>query len=151
MRVYTYFSAYVIKIIKKYIKIPNFEVGLMVIPIIQPLQPVANYFQLIETNLRGYKSTSYAWPEGERNLQTLYSVGAQFQVCYSRASCTSQIYPGNPFFLEMLINVYYILCAHILEGFQRGKGWMDPDDGLFEDCGRIQVISPLFYYCTCHS
>ena len=43
-RVQSYFSEYAIKIIKKYIKIPIFEVGLMVIPVIQPPQPMANYF-----------------------------------------------------------------------------------------------------------
>ena len=57
-RVYTRvqldFSAYAILMIKKYIKIPIFEAGLMVIPVIQPPQPVANCFQLIETTLREY-------------------------------------------------------------------------------------------------
>ena len=66
--VHTHFSAYAIKIIKKYIKIPIFEAGLMVIPVIQPPQPVANCFQLVETTLREYKIPSHAWPKGERNL-----------------------------------------------------------------------------------
>ena len=67
-RVHRYFSAYAIKIIKKYIKIPIFEAGLMVIPVIQPPQPMANCFQLIETTLRKYKIPSCAWPKGERKL-----------------------------------------------------------------------------------
>ena len=67
-RVQRYFSAYAIKIIKKYTKIPIFEAGLMVIPVIQPPQPMANCFQLIETTLREYKSPSYAWPKGGRKL-----------------------------------------------------------------------------------
>ena len=67
-RVYTYFSMYSIKIIEKYIKFPNFEVGLMVIPVIQPTQPVANCFQLIETTLREYKSPSYAWSKGREKI-----------------------------------------------------------------------------------
>ena len=78
-RVHIYFSSYAIKIIKKYIKFPIFKVGLMVIPVIQPPQPVANCFQLIETTLREYKSPSCVWNKGERKLQTLYSIGAQFK------------------------------------------------------------------------
>ena len=65
-RVHTYFSAYAILIIKKYTKFPIFEAWLMVTPVVQPPQPVANCFQLIETTLREYKSPSYAWPKGER-------------------------------------------------------------------------------------
>ena len=47
-RVHMYFSAYAIKIIKKYIKNPYFRVGLMVTLVVQPPQHVANCFQLLK-------------------------------------------------------------------------------------------------------
>ena len=45
--------------------------------------------------------------------------------------------------LKMIIILYDISCAHILEESQRGEGWTNPEDGLLEGHGRIQVISPL--------
>ena len=106
---------YAIKIIKKYIKIPIFEAGLMVIPVIQPPQPVANCFQLIETTLREYKSPSYAWPKGREKNYRHYTLLEPDSSLISRASCTSQVFTGNPCFLEMFISLYAILCAQVLK------------------------------------
>ena len=47
-RVQLHFSAYSIKIIKKYIKSPYFRAGSMVTLVIQPPQHVANCFQLLK-------------------------------------------------------------------------------------------------------
>ena len=47
-RVHMHFPAYAIKIIKKYIKIPYFQAGLMVTLVVQPPQHVANCFQLLK-------------------------------------------------------------------------------------------------------
>ena len=47
-RVHMYFSAYAIKIIKKYIKNPYFRAGLMVTLVVQTPQHVANCFQLLK-------------------------------------------------------------------------------------------------------
>ena len=38
----------------------------MVIPVIQPPQPMAQLLLTAETNLREYKSPSKVWPKGER-------------------------------------------------------------------------------------
>jgi len=87
----------------------------MVIPIIKPPQPVANYFQLIETNLREYKSPSYAWPKGGEKNYRHYTLLEPNSSLISHASCTSQVFTGNPCFLEMFISLYVILCAQVLE------------------------------------
>ena len=47
-RVQLHFFTYAIKIIKKYIKIPYFRVGLMVTLVVQPPKHVANCFQLLK-------------------------------------------------------------------------------------------------------
>ena len=68
-----------LKIIKKYIKIPYFWAGLMVTPVVQPPQHVANYFQLIETTLREYKSPSCVWPKGEKFYRHYTLLESQFK------------------------------------------------------------------------
>ena len=77
--VHTHFSVYAIKIIKNIYIIPYFRAGLMVTPVVQPPQHVANCFQLIETTLREYKSPSCAWPKGERNYRYYTLLEPQFK------------------------------------------------------------------------
>ena len=114
-RVQLEFSAYAIKMIKKYIKIPYFQAGLMVTQVVQPPQHVANCFQLIETTLREYKSPSCAWPKGERKIIDIILCWSPNSSLISHASCTSQVFTGNPCFLEMFITLYVISCAQFLE------------------------------------
>ena len=87
----------------------------MVIPVIQPPQPVASCFQLIETTLREYKIPSYAWPKGERENYRHYTLLESHSSLISCASCTSHIFTGNPCFLEMFISLYVISCAQVLK------------------------------------
>ena len=101
MRVHIYFSAYALKTIKKYIKIPYLRAGLMVTPVVQPPQHVANYFQLIETTLREYKSPSCAWPKEERNFIDIILCWNPNSSLNSRASYTfpnlyrKPLFPGD--------------------------------------------------------
>ena len=96
-----------LKSLKIYIKIPIFEAGLMVIPVIQPPQPMVNCFQLIETTLREYKSPSYAWPKGERKNYRHYTLLEPNSSLISRASCTSQIFYRKPLFPG---DVHQLIC-----------------------------------------
>ena len=68
-RVYTRvqldFSAYAIKMIKKYIKIPYFWAGLMVTQVVQPPQHVANCFQLLKL-IRGSIKAPHVYGLRER-------------------------------------------------------------------------------------
>ena len=115
----------------------------MVIPIIQPPQLVAQLFPISETTLREYKSPSYVWPKGERKIQILYFVGALFKSNILVPPALPRYIQETLVSLKMIIILYDILCAHILEESQRGEGQMDPEDGLLKGRGRIQVISPL--------
>ena len=69
-RVYTRvqldFSAYAIKMIKKYIIIPYFRAGLMVTQVVQPPQHVANCFQLLKL-LGGSIKTPHVYGLRERD------------------------------------------------------------------------------------
>ena len=87
----------------------------MVIPVIQPPQPVANCFQLIETTLREYKSPSCSWPKGEREIIDIILCWSPNSSLISHASYTSQNFTGNPYFLEMFISLYVISCAQVLK------------------------------------
>ena len=77
-RVQLHFSAYAIKIIKKYIKIPYFRAGLMVTLVVQPPQHVATCFQLLKL-LGGSIKTPHVYGLREReNLLILYFVGIPY-------------------------------------------------------------------------
>ena len=97
-RVQLHFSAYAIKIMKKYIKIPYFRAGSMVTQVIQPPQNVANYFQLLKL-LGGSIKTPHVHGLREReNLLILYSVGIPYPSLIPRASCTFPVHYRKPFF-----------------------------------------------------
>ena len=87
----------------------------MVTPVVQPPQPVANCFQLIETTLREYKSPSHAWPKGGREIIDIILCWSPNSSLNSHASCTFPDFTGNPCFLEMFISLYVISCAQVLE------------------------------------
>ena len=64
-RVQLHFSAYAIKIMKKYIIIPYFRAGLMATQVVQPPQHVANCFQLLKL-LGGSIKTPHVYGLRER-------------------------------------------------------------------------------------
>ena len=121
----------------------------MVTPVVQPTQHVANYFQLIETTLREYKSPSHAWPKGEREIIDIILCWNPISSLISCASCTFPDFYRKPLFPG---DVHQFICHLVctsLESILVRQGQDNSDDGLFEYRGRIQVISPPFYYCTC--
>ena len=70
----------------------------MVTPVVQPPQHVANCFQLIETTLREYKSSSCAWSKGERNFIDIILCWNPNSSRNSRASCTFPDFYRKPLF-----------------------------------------------------
>ena len=117
-RVQRYFFAYAVKIIKNiYKKNRIFEVGLMVIPVIQPPQPVANCFQLIETTLREYKSPSYAWPKGERKIIDIIPCWSPIQVWFPVPHALPRFLP------ETLISGR---CSSTYMSSRVHKSWKNP-------------------------
>ena len=150
-RVHMYFSAYAIKIIKKYIKIPYFRAGLMVTLVVQPPQYVVNCFQLIETTLREYKSPSCAWPKGERNFIDVILCWNPNSSLNSCASCTFPNLYRKPFFPGYVHPFIFHLECTSLESILARQGW----DGSgrrsvrrsWKDSGDLST----FYCCTCCS
>ena len=150
-RVHMYFSAYAIKIIKKYIKIPYFRARLMVTLVVQPPQHVANCFQLIETTLREYKSPSCAWPKGGRNFIDIILCWNPNSSLNPRASYTfpdlyrELLFPGDvhPFICHLeCTSLGRILARQGRDGSGRRsarRSWKDSGD-----------LSTL-YLCTCYS
>ena len=149
-RVHMYFSTYSIKIIKKYIKIPYFRAGLMVTPIVQPPQHVANCFQLIETTLREYKSPSCAWPKGERNFVDIILCWNPNSSLNSHASYTfPDFYRKTLFPRDVHKFICHIECTSLesilarqgRDGSRRRsarRSWKDSGD-----------LSTLYFYTCC--
>ena len=151
MRVHLYFSTYAIKIIKKYIKIPYFRARLMVTPVVQPPQHMANYFRLIETTLREYKRPSCVWPKGERSIIDIILCWNPNSSLIPRASCTfldlyrKPLFPGDvhPFICHLeCTTIESILVRQGWDGSRRRsarRSWKDSGD------------LSTFYFCTCCS
>ena len=140
-----------LKSLKIYIKIPYFWAGLMVTPVVQPPQHVANCFQLIETTLREYKSPSCAWPKRERNFIDIILCWNPNSSLNSHASCTfpdfyrKPLFPGDvhPFICHLECkSLESILARQGQDGSRRRsvrRSWKDSGD------------DSTFYYCTCCS
>ena len=149
-RVHMYFSAYAIKIIIKYIKIPYFRAGLMVTPVVQPPQHVANYFQLIETTLREYKIPSCAWPKGERKFINIILCWNPNSSLNSRASCTfldlyrKPLFPGDvhPFICHLECTSLESILAR--QGRDESVRWSVRRS--WKDSGDLST----HYFCTCY-
>ena len=114
-RVHMYFYAYSIKIIKNIYKNSLFSGWVDGYSGSSTTPTRAQLFPTDETTLREYKNPSCAWPKGGRNLEILYSVGIPIQVWIPVPPALSQIYTGNPCFLEMFIHLYAISSAQVLK------------------------------------
>ena len=113
----------------------------MVTQVVQPPQPVANCFQLLKL-LGGTIKIPHVYGLRERENYWYYTLLVfPIQVWFPVPPALSQFIVGNPCFLEIHIPLYVISYAPVWKESQRGKGWMDPDDGLRRPW-KDQVISP---------
>ena len=148
-RVHMYFSAYAIKIIKKYIKIPYFRAGLMVTQVVQPPQHVANCFQLLKL-LWGSIKAPHVYGLREREIidiilcwnplsKSEFPCLLHFPVHYKKP-----LFPGDAH-----LSICHLVCTSS-EGILARQGW----DGSrrrsarrsWKDSGDLSTR----YFCTCY-
>ena len=148
-RVHMYFSAYAIKIMKKYIKIPYFRAGLMVTLVVQPRQHVANCFQLLKLLWGSIKAPHVYGLREREKLLILYSVGIPYPSLIPRASCTFPVHYRKPLFpWDTHPFICYLVCTS-LEGVLARQGL---DGSRRRSAKTLEGSSDLStcYFCTCY-